>query len=112
MPTLSKCAYPLQPLPQNIVSPSRPRQRATKIVATIGPATRDAAAMAQLLEAGVNVARFNVKHNTKVCAAPQPVSRATRTPAALVTAGPSLDTFLRVGPLPIRNLERGSACPF
>ncbi|GBF99836.1 pyruvate kinase [Raphidocelis subcapitata] len=50
---------------ETIVRPSPPRFRATKIVATIGPATRDAAAMASLIDAGVNVARFNVKHNTQ-----------------------------------------------
>jgi hypothetical protein len=51
---------------KSIVSPSRPHHRATKIVATIGPATADAAAMAKLVDAGVDVARFNVKHNTHV----------------------------------------------
>ncbi|KAI8465728.1 MAG: pyruvate kinase [Monoraphidium minutum] len=49
---------------ETIVRPSPPHTRATKIVATIGPATRDAGAMGQLIDAGVNVARFNVKHNT------------------------------------------------
>lgn len=55
----------LAPRPQGLVAPSKPRQRATKIVATIGPSTRDAEAMAALIDAGVDVARFNVKHNTK-----------------------------------------------
>jgi len=60
-------AHPSHPKPhQNIVRPSKPRRPATKIVATVGPATRDAEAMAQLIDAGVNVARFNVKHNTQV----------------------------------------------
>jgi hypothetical protein len=54
------------PYPQNILQPSNKRFRSTKIVATVGPATRDAVAMAALVEAGVNVARFNVKHNTEV----------------------------------------------
>ena len=56
----------MPPPSQTILRPAGKRFRNTKIVATIGPATRDAAAMTQLVEAGVNVARFNVKHNTDV----------------------------------------------
>lgn len=37
-----------------------------QIVATIGPATWEPAMMGKLLDAGVNVARFNVKHSTQV----------------------------------------------
>jgi pyruvate kinase len=39
--------------------------RRTKIVATIGPATRSVEAMVELLEAGVDVFRFNFSHGTR-----------------------------------------------
>src|SRR4029077_8429528 len=38
--------------------------RRTKIVATLGPATQTDDAIAQLLEAGVNVVRINASHGT------------------------------------------------
>ncbi len=37
-------------------------RRRTKIVATLGPATRDEQVLAQLLEAGMDVARINLSH--------------------------------------------------
>jgi pyruvate kinase len=37
--------------------------KATKIVATIGPATESEEIIAQLIDAGMNVARFNTKHS-------------------------------------------------
>jgi pyruvate kinase len=39
-------------------------QKLTKIVATIGPASDSERVMEQLIDAGVNVFRFNTKHNT------------------------------------------------
>lgn len=39
--------------------------RRTKIVATIGPASREAATVAALLEAGMDVARLNFSHGTQ-----------------------------------------------
>ncbi|MGH2954164.1 MAG: pyruvate kinase [Solirubrobacterales bacterium] len=39
--------------------------RRTKIVATIGPATRSVETMTELLEAGVDVFRFNFSHGTR-----------------------------------------------
>ena len=36
----------------------------TKIVCTIGPASRDADTMREMLEAGMNVARLNFSHGT------------------------------------------------
>lgn len=38
-------------------------QKRTKIVATIGPATESEEMLQQLINAGMNVARFNTKHN-------------------------------------------------
>jgi len=38
--------------------------KATKIVATIGPATESETVIEQLIHAGMNVARFNTKHGT------------------------------------------------
>jgi pyruvate kinase len=38
--------------------------RKTKIVCTLGPATEDVGVLAQLLQAGMNVARFNMAHGT------------------------------------------------
>jgi len=38
--------------------------RKTKIVCTLGPATEDPVVLAALLEAGMNVARFNIAHGT------------------------------------------------
>lgn len=40
-------------------------RRAVKIVATLGPATWTPEGMSQLLAAGVDVVRFNVKHQTQ-----------------------------------------------
>jgi pyruvate kinase len=40
-------------------------RRRTKIVATIGPATRSVEAMTELIEAGVDVFRFNFSHGTR-----------------------------------------------
>ena len=39
-------------------------ERRTKLVCTIGPATRSAAVIEQLMKAGMNVARFNLSHGT------------------------------------------------
>lgn len=39
-------------------------QKNTKIVATIGPATESKEVIAELIKAGMNVARFNTKHST------------------------------------------------
>ena len=36
--------------------------RCTKIIATLGPATEKPGVLQKLLEAGVNVARFNLSH--------------------------------------------------
>jgi pyruvate kinase len=40
-------------------------RRRTKIVATLGPATRDARMLARLVEAGMDVARINLSHGSR-----------------------------------------------
>jgi pyruvate kinase len=39
--------------------------RRTKIVATLGPATRSSERIAQLIKAGLNVVRLNFSHGTQ-----------------------------------------------
>lgn len=46
----------------NVAQPSSTTTKATKIVATIGPITETEELMEQLIQAGMNVARFNTKH--------------------------------------------------
>ncbi len=46
------------------VKPSSPRKRRTKIVCTLGPATSDPAAVAGLIDGGMDVARLNFSHGT------------------------------------------------
>jgi pyruvate kinase len=41
-----------------------PHRRTTKIVATVGPACWDLPSLEALMDAGVNVARFNFSHGT------------------------------------------------
>src|SRR5262249_57460568 len=45
-------------------SPAMRRQRRTKIVATLGPASSDRAAIAALFTAGADVFRINMSHTT------------------------------------------------
>ena len=42
----------------------RPSMRRTKIVATIGPASREPQTLVRLVEAGMDVARLNYSHGT------------------------------------------------
>src|SRR5690348_13221631 len=83
-----------------VESPSLSR---TKIVATIGPASRTPAVLRQLLEAGVNVFRLNFSHgtheeHTAVLGAIRAVSREAGRHVAVLQdlCGPKL----RLGPIP------------
>jgi pyruvate kinase len=58
-------------------------QRATKIVATLGPASSDAAMLEKMIRAGVNVVRLNFSHGT----AQDHIDRATLVRAAAQRAG-------------------------
>ena len=73
--------------------------RKTKIVCTLGPATEDPSVLAQLLQAGMNVARFNMAHGTHDDHAAmmqrlRDASRATGVPVALLIdiKGPEVRT--------------------
>ena len=73
--------------------------RRTKIVCTLGPAVDTEPAVRELLEAGMNVARFNFSHGTheehrERIARTRKISRATGIPVALLldTKGPEIRT--------------------
>src|SRR5215207_3347479 len=76
--------------------------RRTKIVATIGPASRDPETLARMVEAGLDVARLNFSHGTlaeheeNVALVRQAASRAGR-PVAILQDLPG--PKLRIGPL-------------
>lgn len=71
----------------------------TKIVCTMGPTTREVAIVRQLLESGMNVARFNFSHGTheyhkKTLEIVRQASKETGIPVALLldTKGPEIRT--------------------
>src|SRR6478672_6599897 len=80
----------------------RERVRRTKIVATIGPASRHAEVMVRMIEAGMDVARLNFSHAThevhaeSVALLREASNRAGR-PVAILQDLPG--PKLRIGPL-------------
>ncbi len=81
-----------------------PLMRKTKIVCTLGPSTEDPAVLADLLRAGMNVARFNMAHGTHeshaaAMAKLREASRKTGVPVALLldVKGPEIRTGLVEG---------------
>jgi len=84
----------------------------TKIVCTIGPATRDEAMLAKLMRAGMDVARLNMSHGTRdehkaLIQSIRKVSAEVGKPVALL--GDLQGPKLRVGEMPADglHLERG-----
>jgi pyruvate kinase len=57
--------HPGMPLPNPRPVPDGPQARRTKIVATIGPASRDPQTLRALIDAGIDVARLNFSHGTR-----------------------------------------------
>jgi pyruvate kinase len=76
--------------------------RRTKIVATIGPASRDAGTLARMVEAGMDVARLNYSHGTleeheEIVACVRDVAGRVGRPVAILQDLPG--PKLRIGPL-------------
>src|SRR5687768_14548106 len=75
------------------------RMRCTKIVATIGPASREPAVLERLIGAGVDVVRLNFSHgdhaqHLEVIGRVRAVSAATKRPVAILQdlSGPKIRT--------------------
>ena len=89
--------------------------RRTKIVATIGPASREPEVMVRMVEAGMDVARLNYSHGTldehaeTVRRVRDAAGRAGR-PVAILQDLPG--PKLRIGPLREDVVERDDGAPF
>jgi pyruvate kinase len=88
----------------------------TKIVATIGPASRDRATLEKLVKAGLNVARLNFSHgsyedHSEAIRTIRSISRTFNQPVAILLdlQGPKLRVGKLEGGVPVK-LKRG--CPF
>ena len=94
---------------------TRAPERATKIVATLGPATSDAATIAALIAAGVNVFRLNFSHGTHADHAAnvrrvRAAAQAAGVPIAIMQdlQGPKIRTGPLAGGVPV-TLKEGAA---
>ncbi|MGA1490222.1 MAG: pyruvate kinase, partial [Planctomycetota bacterium] len=63
--------------------------RATKIIATLGPATEDPEVLRELIESGMNVARINASHgdhegHARTIAAVRKIARETGRPVGIL----------------------------
>jgi pyruvate kinase len=93
----------------------RARKR-TKIVATIGPASRDPAMLRQLVAAGLNVARLNFSHGTHeqhaaTIADLRAIAQEAGVPIAVLQdlPGPKVRTGLLAGGVDAVHLDNGAA---
>ena len=93
----------------------RVRKR-TKIVATIGPASRDRATLRALVDAGLNVARLNFSHGTHeehgaTIADIRAISREARVPVAILQdlPGPKVRTGSFAAGIAAVRLENGAS---
>ncbi len=88
----------------------------TKIVATVGPACADERILKEMISSGVNVFRFNLKHNdldwhAKYIQLTQKISKELDTPIGILTdlQGPSIRINL---PFPSVEFKSGELLPF
>jgi pyruvate kinase len=89
--------------------------RRTKIVCTIGPASRDPAVLARLVEAGMDVARLNFSHGTheehaRVMAALRSLGARARRPVAILQDLAGLK--IRVGEIAPGRVRLEPGAPF
>src|ERR1700704_4485283 len=62
-PSTSRC-YARSPTRADPATYTLPKMRRTKIVATIGPASREPETLVRMVDAGMDVARLNYSHGT------------------------------------------------
>jgi pyruvate kinase len=95
----------------SIISPMSSKK--TKIVATIGPATESEEKIAELITAGMNVARFNTKHNEpswhrEVALRVRKVAKEMKTPVAILLdlQGPEIRINLKKDQIALKKHDR------